>query len=56
MNESILYAIWLKENCDFGSMRNMYVFDNHFYYIDSKTDMEILYSIFKESDYYKNSI
>lgn len=53
MNESILFAIWLNNNCDV--LYNCYEYNGKLYYIDSLTDLTDLYNIFKNSKYYKDS-
>lgn len=53
-NISILYAIWLNENCTM--LYDFYDYQDNLYGINSLTDMQRLYDIFIESDYYKNSI
>jgi hypothetical protein len=54
MNELILYAIWLNENCEIFS--SAYIYEDCLYYIDSINDMNNLHFAFKSSIYYENNI
>jgi hypothetical protein len=56
MNESILFAIWLNDNCDI--LYNCYrcFIDDKLYYTDSLSDLNKLYDLFINSDYYKRSL
>jgi hypothetical protein len=56
MNEGILFAIWLNDNCNI--LYNCYhcFINDRLYYIDSLSDLTDLYDIFKISKYYKDSV
>ncbi len=49
MNESILFAIWLKINCT-DLINNAYCYKSKLFYIDSLTDMKALFEIFKNEN------
>lgn len=56
MEEAINYAIWLRDNTN-ASIYGAYtlISDDRLYYTDSGYDMESLYNIYLDSEYYLNS-
>ena len=54
MKKAILYSIWLNRNCSPGY--DHYLYKGKCFYLDSKPDLKDLYHIFKQSEYYLNSI
>ena len=55
MNESILFAIWLNDNCDILYNCYRYFVNDKLYYTDCQSDLNDLYNLFLNSDYYKKS-
>lgn len=53
MNTAILFATWLnKETTDYTGA---YQYQGSYYYVDNSNDMEKLFKLFLESDYFRNS-
>lgn len=53
MNTAILFGIWL--NRETYIYKDAYSMNDSLYYVDSSTDMEKLFKLFLESDFFRNS-